>query len=67
MTLTLRQIKKVVEGGGYKLLNVETGKHFKVTVANDEGRTARITVSVSPRSQSHWPHFVLADIKKRMR
>jgi hypothetical protein len=49
------------------MLNVETGKHFKVTVANGEGRTARITVSVSPRSQSHWPHFVLADIKKRMR
>ena len=65
--VTARQIKKIVEGAGYKMLNVETGKHFKVTVANDSGRTARITISVSPRSQSHWPQFVLADIKKRMR
>lgn len=67
MTLTVRQIKKVVEGAGYKMLGVETGKHHKVTVGDNRGRTARITVSMSPRSQSHWPHFVLADIKKRMR
>lgn len=62
-----RQIKKVVEGAGYKLLGIETGKHFKATVGDNSGRTVRITISVSPRSQSHWPHFVLADIRKRMR
>lgn len=62
-----RQIKKVVEGAGYKLLDIETGKHFKATVGDNSGRTVRITISMSPRSQSHWPHFVLADIRKRMR
>lgn len=62
-----RQIKKVVEGAGYKLLSIEAGKHFKVRVSDDHGREVRTTVSTSPRSQSHWPYFVLADIKKRFR
>lgn len=62
-----RQIKKVVEGAGYKILNIAAGKHFKVQIANPQGRTVNIVVANSPRSQSHWPHFVLADIKRRMR
>ena len=65
--ITERQIKKVVEGAGYKLLNLEAGRHFKLQVSNPDGRTARIVVSNSPRSQSHWPYFVLADIKRKMR
>jgi hypothetical protein len=65
--VTERQIKKVVEGAGYKLLGIETGKHFKATVGDTSGRAVQISISMSPRSQSHWPHFVLADIKKRMR
>lgn len=62
-----RQIKKVIEGAGYKVHHVECGRHFKVDVTNKAGRTIRIVVSNSPRSQSHWPQFVLADIKRRMR
>jgi hypothetical protein len=65
--ITERQIKKVVEGAGYKIRSLETGGHFKLLVANPDGRTAKIVVSNSPRSQSHWPHFVLADIKRKMR
>lgn len=62
-----RQLKKVVENAGYKILNLEAGRHFKVQVSSPDGRTAKIVVSNSPRSQSHWPHFVLADIKRKMR
>lgn len=62
-----RQLKKVVESAGYTILNLEVGKHFKLQVSNSEGRTAKVFVSQSPRSQSHWPHFVLADIKRKMR
>jgi hypothetical protein len=62
-----RQIRKVIEGAGYKVNHIEGGRHFKVDVAGRGGRTIRIVVSNSPRSQSHWPQFVLADIKRRMR
>lgn len=65
--ITERQLKKVVENAGYKILNLEAGRHFKLQVSNPQGRTAKIVVSNSPRSQSHWPYFVLADIKRKMR
>lgn len=65
--ITERQIKKVIEGAGYKLLNITGGRHFKATVADANGRTAKIVVSNSPRSQSHWQYFVLADIKRKFR
>jgi len=65
--LSERQIKKVIENAGYKLVNIECGRHFKAVVSDGNGRTVRIVVSNSPRSQSHWPAFVLADIKRKMR
>ena len=65
--ITERQLKKVIEGAGYKLVSFESGRHFKVGIADDQGRTAKLTVSMSPKSKSHWPHFVLADIKRKMR
>lgn len=65
--ITERQLRKVVETAGYKILDLEVSRHFKLQVANPAGRTARIVVSQSPRSQSHWPYFVLADLKRKMR
>lgn len=65
--LSERQIKKVIEGAGYKLLDLTGGKHFKATVADASGRIVRTVISNSPRSQSHWPYFVLADIKRKLR
>lgn len=65
--ITERQIKKVVEGAGYRILDLEAGKHFKLRVSSPTGRVAKIVVSNSPRSQSHWPYFVLADLKRKMR
>lgn len=65
--ITHRNLKKVVEDAGYILLDADTNRHIKATVADAGGRTAKIVVSVSPRSKSHWPHFVLADIKRKMR
>lgn len=62
-----RQIKKVVESAGYRVSSIEAGRHFKVQVSSPDGQTAKIVVSNSPRSQSHWPYFVLADIKRKMR
>jgi hypothetical protein len=65
--VTHRSLKKVVEDAGYILLDADTGRHIKATVADTTGRVAKIIVSVSPRSKSHWPQFVLADIKRKMR
>lgn len=65
--ITERQLKKVIEDAGYTLAAFETGRHHKVVVADSQGRTAKLTVSISPKSKSHWPHFVLADIKRKMR
>lgn len=62
-----RQIKRVIEGAGYKVLGIDRGKHYKATVSDAKGQTIKVAISMSPRSQSHWPAFVLADIKKRMR
>lgn len=62
-----RQIKKVVERAGYKLVGLERGGHFKATVTSSTGKTVTVSISNSPRSRSHWPAFVLADIKRKMK
>jgi len=65
MPITRRQITKVCEDAGYKVLDVTQAKHFHITVERG-GRTASITVSVSPRS-SFWPTWLIGDIKRAMR
>ena len=65
MAITRRQVLKVCEDAGYKVLDVTQAKHFHITVERG-GRTASITASVSPRS-SFWSTWLLADIKRAMR
>lgn len=65
--VTERQLRRVVENAGYSILSLEMGRHYKLHVSDRNGRTTKLVVSQSPRSQSHWPHFVLADLKRKMR
>jgi len=65
MALTKRQITKVCEDAGYKVIDVTQARHFHITVERD-GRIASIIVSVSPRS-SFWPTWLIGDIKRAMR
>ena len=65
--VTERQLRRVVEDAGYKVLSLTTGVHYKMVVRDRTGRSVKLEVSKSPRSQSHWPYFVLADIKRKFR
>jgi len=65
MALTKRQITKVCEDAGYKVIDVTQARHFHITVEQGE-RVVSTTVSTSPRS-SFWPTWLLSDIKRAMR
>lgn len=65
--ITERQLRRVIDRAGYKVLSLMHGTHYKLRIADDKGKIAKLVVSTSPRSQAHWPHFVLADIKRKMR
>ena len=65
MGLSKRQVRKVCESAGYKVLAIEQQGHIHLTVAHDN-KIARVTLSLSPRS-SFWPTWLLADISRAMR
>lgn len=61
-----RTITKICEEAGYTVKDIRQKRHFFVTVQGDNNKVARVTLSLTPRSDN-WPSWLLGDIRREMK